>query len=62
MWDAMVMGDGIGKQYPFLGEKLATLLALYKYKGFDQALEAPVSRIMVHQPQSKHHLGIKAHP
>ncbi len=84
----MVMGDGIGKEHPFSGEKLTTLLALYKYKGFDQAiemmhaifevggkghscgiysfdedhinrlaLEAPVSRIMVRQPQSKANAG-----
>ncbi len=84
----MVMGDGIGKEYPFSGEKLTTLLALYKYKGFDQALQmireilevggkghsvgiysfndehihqlalmAPVSRIMVRQPQSKANAG-----
>jgi len=84
----IVMGDGIGKQYPFSSEKLTTLLAVYKYKGFDQALEmmrgiyevggkghscgiysfdqdhihrlalaAPVSRIMVRQPQSKANAG-----
>ena len=35
----IVRGDGIGKQHPFSGEKLTTLLAVYKYKGFDQALE-----------------------
>ena len=84
----IVLGDGIGKQYPFSGEKLTTLLAVYKYQGFDQALEmmraiyevggkghscgiysfdedhihrlalvAPVSRIMVRQPQSKANAG-----
>ena len=84
----MVHGDGIGKEHHFSGEKLTTLLALYKYKGFDQALEmmraiyevggkghscgiysfdadhihrlglaAPVSRIMVRQPQSKANAG-----
>jgi sulfoacetaldehyde dehydrogenase len=83
-----VIGDGIGKQYPFSGEKLTTLLAVYKYGTFDQALEmmraiynvggkghscgiysfnqdhihqlamaAPVSRIMVRQPQSKANAG-----
>jgi len=83
-----VHGDRIGKEYPFSGEKLTTLLAVYKYKGFDQALEmvraiyevggkghscgiysfdqehihrlalaAPVSRIMVRQPQSKANAG-----
>lgn len=84
----MVMGDGIGKEYPFSREKLTTLLALYKYKGFEEGLEvirqiyevggkghsvgiysfndehihqlasmAPVSRIMVRQPQSKANAG-----
>lgn len=84
----MVYGDGIGKEYPFSREKLTTLLALYKYKGFEQGLEmirqiyevggkghsvgiysfndehihrlalmAPVSRIMVRQPQSKANAG-----
>ncbi|MDR3590375.1 MAG: aldehyde dehydrogenase family protein [Negativicutes bacterium] len=84
----IVMGDGIGKEYPFSGEKLTTLLAVYKYKGFAKALEmmkaiyevggkghscgiysfdtehihqlalaAPVSRIMVRQPQSKANAG-----
>ena len=83
-----VYGDGIGKEHHFSGEKLTTLLAVYKYKGFDQALDmmravyevggkghscgiysfnqdhihqlamaAPVSRIMVRQPQSKANAG-----
>lgn len=85
----MVKGDGIGKEYPFSGEKLTTLMALYKYEGeFENALHmmrsiyevggkghscgiysynddhihrlalaAPVSRIMVRQPQSKANAG-----
>ena len=84
----IVYGDGIGKEYPYSGEKLTTLLAVYKYQGFDQALAmmravyevggkghscgiysfnqdhihalalaAPVSRIMVRQPQSKANAG-----
>lgn len=84
----IVHGDGIGKEHPYSGEKLTTLLAVYQYKGFDQALEmmrdvyevggkghscgiysfsqehihrlalaAPVSRIMVRQPQSKANAG-----
>lgn len=85
----IVMGDGIGKEYPFSGEKLTTLLAVYKYQGeFENgldmmraiyevggkghsvgiysfndehihrlALAAPVSRIMVRQPQSKANAG-----
>jgi sulfoacetaldehyde dehydrogenase len=83
-----VRGDGIGPSHPFSGEKLTTLLAIYKYQGFDQALSmmraiyevggkghscgiysfdadhihrlalaAPVSRIMVRQPQSKANAG-----
>ncbi len=85
----IVIGDGIGKEYPFSGEKLTTLLAVYKYEGeFENALDmmrgifevggkghscgiysydddhihrlgmaAPVSRIMVRQPQSKANAG-----
>src|SRR4249920_3731375 len=34
----IVHGDGIGKEHPFSGEKLTTLLAVYKYEGFEQAL------------------------
>lgn len=85
----IVHGDGIGKEHPFSGEKLTTLLAVYKYEGeFENALDmmraiyevggkghscgiysfnddhihrlglaAPVSRIMVRQPQSKANAG-----
>jgi len=85
----IVRGDKIGKEYPFSGEKLTTLLAVYKYEGeFENALDmmravyevggkghscgiysfnddhihrlglaAPVSRIMVRQPQSKANAG-----
>src|SRR5262245_3329416 len=35
----IVHGDGIGKEHPFSSEKLTTLLAVYKYWGFDEALE-----------------------
>ena len=83
-----VEGDGIGKDHFFSLEKLTTLFAIYKFKGFDQALDmmrgvynamgkghscgiysfnddhihqlamaAPVSRIMVRQPQSKANAG-----
>jgi len=78
----------IGKDNPFSGEKLTTLLSVFRYKGFEQALTmmrgiyevagkghsvgiysfdrhhihrlamaAPVSRIMVRQPQSKANAG-----
>ncbi len=85
----IVIGDGIGKEHLFSGEKLTTLLAIHKYTGdFDNALKAvkaiyevggkghsvgiysfneehihklalmaPVSRIMVRQPQSKANAG-----
>ncbi len=85
----IVIGDGIGKQHLFSGEKLPTLLAVHRYSGdFDNALKAvkaiyevggkghsvgiysfneehihklalmaPVSRIMVRQPQSKANAG-----
>jgi sulfoacetaldehyde dehydrogenase len=84
----VVHGDQIGKQHPFSSEKLTTLLAVYKYSGFENALKmmkaiyevggkghscgiysfnqdhihqlalaAPVSRIMVRQPQSKANAG-----
>lgn len=84
----MVMGDGIGKDYMFSHEKLTTLLALYKYGDFEEALKmvreifevggkghscgiysfnedhihrhalnAPVSRIMVRQANSKANAG-----
>ncbi|HZG81172.1 MAG TPA: aldehyde dehydrogenase family protein, partial [Brevibacillus sp.] len=36
----IVHGDGIGKEHPFSGEKLTTLLAVYKYEGeFENALD-----------------------
>ncbi|UCF31571.1 MAG: aldehyde dehydrogenase family protein [bacterium] len=84
----IVKEDRIGKEYPFSGEKLTTVLAIFKYSGFDNVLEmvkqiyevggkghscgiysfdddhihrlalvAPVSRIMVRQPQSKANAG-----
>jgi sulfoacetaldehyde dehydrogenase len=84
----VVRGDGIGREHLYSSEKLTTLLAVYKYSGFEQALAmmravydvggkghscgiysfdadhidrlalaAPVSRIMVRQPQSKANAG-----
>jgi sulfoacetaldehyde dehydrogenase len=84
----IVEQDGIGPDHRFSGEKLTTLLAAYRYHGFDDALDkvrriyevagkghscgifsyddghidalarvAPVSRIMVRQPQSKANAG-----
>lgn len=84
----IVESDRIGKDCNYSKEKLTTVLATYRYKGFDQALDlvrqvyevggkghscgiyshnddhidrlarvAPVSRIMVRQPQSKANAG-----
>ena len=85
----MVNSEGIGKEFKFSGEKLTTLLTIYKYEGeFENALKmmdeiykvagrghscgiyswnddhinrlamrAPVTRIMVRQPQSKANAG-----
>ncbi len=84
----MVEEEHIGKAYPFSSEKLCVVLALFKYQGFEHALDmveqiyavggkghscgiysfnderihqlalrAPVSRIMVRQPQSKANAG-----
>jgi sulfoacetaldehyde dehydrogenase len=84
----IVESDQIGPQHNYSREKLTTLLAVYRYHGFDDALDkvrqiydvggkghscgiyshddahidrlarvAPVSRMMVRQPQSKANAG-----
>lgn len=84
----IVKEDHIGKEYPFSTEKLGTFLSIFKYSGFENALDmvsriyelqgkghscgiysfddehihqlaltAPVSRMMVRQPQSKANAG-----
>ena len=84
----IIKEDKIGKDYPFSTEKLGTFLAIFKYSGFENALDmvtriydiqgkghscgiysfnddhihqlalvAPVSRMMVRQPQSKANAG-----
>ena len=84
----MVEQEGIGPEHRFSSEKLCVVMALYRYHGFDDALEkvrrifevggkghscgissfddarigqlalvAPVSRMMVRQPQSKANAG-----
>jgi len=84
----IVEQDEIGREHRFSGEKLTTLMAAFRYHGFDDALDkvrriydvagkghscgifsyddahidalarvAPVSRIMVRQPQSKANAG-----
>ncbi len=84
----VVKEEHIGKEYPFSSEKLSPVLSIFKYSGFETALDmvkriyevggkghscgiysfeedrihqlaltAPVSRIMVRQPQSKANAG-----
>ncbi len=84
----MVEHDQIGKEHKFSSEKLCVVMALFRFNGFDDALEkvkqvyevggkghscgiysfdderiarlaalAPVSRMMVRQPQSKANAG-----
>jgi len=84
----IVEQEDIGREHRFSGEKLTSVLAVYRYHGFDDALDkvrriyqvagaghscgiysfdedhidrlarvAPVSRIMVRQPQSKANAG-----
>ena len=84
----IIKENKIGKEYPFSTEKLGTLLSIFKYSGFENALDmitniyntqgkghscgiysfdddhihqlaqtAPVSRMMVRQPQSKANAG-----
>jgi sulfoacetaldehyde dehydrogenase len=84
----IVREENIGKEYLFSTEKLGTVLSIFKYSGFETALDmvrkiyntagkghscgiysfndehihrlalvAPVSRIMVRQPQSKSNAG-----
>jgi sulfoacetaldehyde dehydrogenase len=84
----IVKEDNIGKEYLFSSEKLSVVLSIFRYSGFENALEmvrqiyavggkghscgiysfnddhihqlalvAPVSRMMVRQPQSKANSG-----
>jgi sulfoacetaldehyde dehydrogenase len=84
----IVQEEHIGKEFPFSSEKLCVVLAIFRYRGFENALKmvqsiyevggkghscgiysfdddhvnrlalmAPVSRIMVRQPQSKANAG-----
>ena len=84
----IIREENIGKDYPFSTEKLGTFLSIFKYAGFENALDmvtriysiqgrghscgiysfndehihqlaltAPVSRMMVRQPQSKANAG-----
>ena len=84
----IVKEENIGREFPFSSEKLCVVLAIFRYRGFENALKmveriyevggkghscgiysfndthinqlalmAPVSRIMVRQPQSKANAG-----
>ncbi|MEK5270134.1 aldehyde dehydrogenase family protein [Aeribacillus sp. FSL K6-8394] len=52
----MVEETGIGKDYPFSGEKMSVVLTLYKYHDFDEAIEK-VNRITEYSG-SGHSCGI----
>jgi sulfoacetaldehyde dehydrogenase len=52
----LVEPDGAGPEHPFSGEKLSVVLALYRYSGFDQAVEW-VERILAYQGRG-HSCGI----
>lgn len=56
----VVEGDGIGKDHPFSGEKLTTLLATHKYSGeFENALD--VMRAIYEVGGKGHSVGIYSH-
>jgi len=52
----LVEEQGIGKEYPFSGEKLTVVLSVYKYSDFDEALDI-VNRITSYQGRG-HSCGI----
>ncbi|MDO8686220.1 MAG: aldehyde dehydrogenase family protein [Clostridiales bacterium] len=52
----MVEEDGIGKEFPFSGEKLSVILTLYKYRNFEDAVRT-VNAIQDYQG-SGHSCGI----
>ncbi|MCL5023091.1 MAG: aldehyde dehydrogenase family protein [Nitrospirae bacterium] len=52
----MVEEEGIGRDYPFSGEKLSIILSLYKYGAFEEALEK-VERIIEYEGKG-HSCGI----
>jgi sulfoacetaldehyde dehydrogenase len=52
----LVEEEGIGKEYPFSGEKLTVILSVYKYSHFDEALDI-VNRITSYQGRG-HSCGI----
>ena len=52
----MVEEEGIGKAFPFSGEKISPVLTLYRYTTFDDALDT-VERILAYQGEG-HSCGI----
>lgn len=52
----MVEEEGIGRDYPFSGEKLSVILTIYKYHNFEEALDK-VERIIDYQGKG-HSCGI----
>jgi sulfoacetaldehyde dehydrogenase len=52
----MVEEEGIGKAFPFSGEKISPVLTLYRYTTFDEALDT-VERILAYQGEG-HSCGI----
>jgi len=52
----LVEEEGVGKEYPFSGEKLTIVLSVYKYAEFDEALDV-VNRITSYQGKG-HSCGI----
>ncbi|MBZ4644517.1 MAG: sulfoacetaldehyde dehydrogenase [Petroclostridium sp.] len=52
----MVEEQGIGKEYPFSGEKLSVVVTLYKYSSFEEAIEK-VNKITDYQGKG-HSCGI----
>lgn len=52
----LVEQDGAGPEHPFSGEKLSVVLAVYRYSGFDEAIDW-VKRILAYQGRG-HSCGI----
>lgn len=52
----MVEEDGVGKAFPFSGEKLSPVLTMYRWTTFDEALDT-VARILAYQGEG-HSCGI----
>ncbi len=55
----MVAEAGVGKHYPFSGEKLSPVLTLYRARDFDEAFE--ITRRILHYQGTGHSCGIHSH-